>query len=296
MGIIDNYTYQEICIFLLSLEKVAYSGHVCFFAGPGISERTEAKVKAHGVEVIKYQKDFPFIANPHPNNFSQLPQPVHIYNFRHFLYYDYLLRNQHKFNHVLLTDVRDVLFQRDPFGFEIKEKIYVAVENIAEKIGQNSCTAQWIKKGYSVDILSLVKDKEVICAGTILAPANLMVFYLKRLIEEFFSVKNAYKCADQAMHNVLIHTNQIQVHPFYNFNGPFLTLDTERNYCLDSDGHLVNRNGDVIPIIHQYDRHKELLTLFIEKYKASSFWIITYPKIRRTINRYKKQLKRIGLS
>ena len=296
LGIIDNYTYHEIRIFLLSLKKINYTGHVCLFAGPNISGRTAAKVRANGVEVIRYKKDFPYVESPHQDNFSHLPQPIHIYNFRHFLYYNYLLTHQDQFGIVLLTDVRDVVFQKDPFSFPVKDKIYVAVENVAEKIGQNSCTAKWINKGYGAEILSLVKDKEVICAGTTLAPTILMLSYLKRLIEEFFIVKDAYKCADQAMHNVLVHTNQIVVHPCYNFNGPFLTLDTQDNYRLNAEGLLIDLNGDVIPIIHQYDRHNELLNLFIKKYNVSSFWIVSYPRLRRTIKRFKKRLRQIKSS
>jgi hypothetical protein len=292
LGIIDNYTYHDISIFLLSLKAVNYDGHVCLFAGPNIEPRTIRRINELGIEVISYKKDFPFIADPHPDNFGDLPKPIHIYNFRHYLYYDYLLRHHRKFSNVLITDVKDVVFQKDPFGFGIEQKIYVAVENPEIRISGNPWTAKWILKGYDEATLSSLNDKEVICAGTTLAPTPLMMGYLKRLITEFFRVKNAYKCADQAMHNVIIHTEQVQpFHRCYNFHGPMLTLDTQADYLLNGAKELVNKDGSVVPIVHQYDRHPELLDAFVRKHKASRFWVVTMPSIQKRVKKIKRKLK-----
>jgi hypothetical protein len=294
LGIIDNYNYHDISLFLLSLKKVNYSGHICLFVGPNVSQRTVKSIKEHGVEVILYKKEFPFITDPHPGNFARLPEPIHIYNFRHFLYYNYLLTHQHDFKNVLITDVKDVVFQKDPFDFTIEEKIYVAVENVSVPIFENHYTAMWIRRGYDECVLSMVGQNEVICAGTTLAPLQLMLKFLKRLIEEFFNVKDAYKCADQAMLNVLIHTNQIEVFRCYNFYGPFLTLDTQADYRLNNENDLVNRNGDVINIVHQYDRYPQLLRIFVRQHQASAFWIMEYPKLKSRIKKAKKQYKKFA--
>jgi hypothetical protein len=296
MGIIDNYNYHDISLFLLSLKKVNFSGHICLFVGPNLSQRTVKSVKEHGVEAIFYKKEFPFITDPHPNNFGSLPEHIHIYNFRHYLYYDYLLKNHQTFKNVLITDVKDVFFQKDPFDFTIEEKIYVAVENVSVSINDNLYTANWIRKGYDESVLTLVGEKEVICAGTTLAPVQLMMNYLKRLIEEFFNVKDVYKCADQAMLNVLIHTNQIDVFRCYNFYGPFLTLDTQADYRLNNDNNLINKNGDVVNTVHQYDRYPQLLEIVVRKHKASTFWIIFYPKLKGKIKKAKKQYKKFRKS
>lgn len=266
LGIIDNYKFEQISNFLFSLKSVSGNEHPCLFAGPGMGAATVRRIEKLGVEVIRYKKDFPFIPKPHPDNFKSLPQKIHIYNFRHFLYYDYLLKNGDKFQHVLLTDVKDVFFQRNPFDFGMKHSLHVAVENTAIPIKDCECTSKWIRRGYGMTVLDEMKEKEVICAGTTLAPTAIMKAYLQRLIREFAAVKNVFNCADQALHNVLIYRNEIgPVVKCYNFKGPILTVGTERNYLLNQQGELINENGDVVPIVHQYDRHEELVRLLQAK-------------------------------
>lgn len=262
LGIVDNYKFEQISNFLFSLKKVSDNEHLCLYAGPGISTTTVRRIERLGAEVIRYKKDFPFVAKPHPENFKSLPQKIHIYNFRHFLYYDYLLKNGDGFQNVLLTDVKDVFFQRNPFDFSIGLGLHVAMENTAIPIKGCECTSKWIRRGYGMTVLNKMKEKEVICAGTTLAPMPVMKAYLQRLIQEFATVKNVYNCADQALHNVLIYRNEVgPVVKCYNFNGPILTVGTEQNYTLNPQGELINDNGDVIPIIHQYDRHEQLVKL-----------------------------------
>ncbi len=97
-----------------------------------------------------------------------------------------------------------------------------------------------------------LKDNEIFCVGNTLVQTNLMMKNLKRLIQEFFIVKDAYKCAYQAMHNVLIHNNLIEpVFKCYNSHGPILTVGTEPTYLTNNQNKLINRNGELIPIIHQ---------------------------------------------
>lgn len=270
LGIIDNYRFSDIDPFLLSLKKAMATEHVCLYAGPNINRLTVKKIRARGVEVISYGKQFPFVSTPHPDNVKSLPQPIHIYNFRHFLYYDYLLKHGSKFEKVLITDVKDVVFQNNPFNVTIEEKIYVAVENISILIEGCKCTSKWIRKGYGDEIVEVMKKKEVICAGTTLAPVTLMKRYLLRLIQEFSVVKEVYRCADQAMHNVLLHQNKIgPVFKCYNFKGPILTVGTEPSYFLNKQRQLIDEKGVIIPIVHQYDRHKELVDIF--KIKPTTF-------------------------
>lgn len=267
LGIIDNYKFGQIKIFLLSLKEVAGNEHVCLFVGPKITSSVVKKIEGLGAETIRYKNDFPFISTPHAENFKTLPHRIHIYNFRHFLYYDYLLKNSQKFKNVLLTDVKDVFFQKNPFGFNIENKLYVAVENTAISIENCECTSKWIRRGYGEVMLETMKTNEVICAGTILAPEPQIRSYLHRLIQEFFAVKNVYNCADQAMHNVLVHSDKLgPTQKCYNFNGPILTVGTEQTYILNKQGELVNKDGGIVSIVHQYDRHQELVQLLHAKF------------------------------
>lgn len=285
LGTINNYNFEHVSKFIYSIRQTSFEGHICMFAGSHISKKTVFLIKKFNIEVIRFTDSFPFLPNPHPDNSKFLPEPIHIYNYRHFLYYDYLLNHQKQYKNVLITDVRDVFFQNDPFDFEIDDTIYVAMENIHINIGSCNDNAEWIRSGYGSDILDQMKNEIIVCAGTTLAPIKLMMEYLKRLLEEMNQVNNVYNCADQALHNAIIFFNQLKpIHKLYNFKGPILTVGSEPNYKLDENNRLINEDGSIINIIHQYDRHPELIDIYnrktdpykIKKYLVKAFYRLPF--------------------
>ena len=257
---------------MISLRQTSFRGHICLFVGPGISRRTIRKIRQYDVEVVPYSGAFPFVTDPHADAPKSLPEPIHIFNYRHFLYYDYLLKHGRKFRNVLLTDVRDVVFQQDPFEFPMSDGIHVAMENSDIPVGACPWTSEWLLAGYAPEVLARLKDKDLSCAGTTLAPVPHMIRYLELMLAEIAGMKNAYACADQAAHNVLLHERKLDpVQKLNNFDGPILTVGSEPQYELYGNGELVNRDGSKIAIIHQYDRHPHLLRLF-EQRTMPSVW------------------------
>jgi hypothetical protein len=229
-------------------------------------------IRGYGAELIPYRRKFPFIPDPHPEAPRSLPEPIYIFNYRHFLYYDYLLKRGREFRNVLLTDVKDVVFQRDPFAFAIADRIHVAMENPDIPLGACPWTSQWVLAGYPAEVLERLRDKALSCAGTTLAPVPLMMRYLELMLREIAVMKDAYECADQAAHNLLLHEGKLDpVERLRNFEGPILTVGTEPSYRLNEANELVNRDGAAIAIVHQYDRHSELMRLFEAK-AVPSFW------------------------
>jgi hypothetical protein len=272
LGIVEHYDFHEIRPFLISLRKTGFNGHVCLFAGPGISRGTIRKIRQFDVELVPYGGAFPFVADPHADTPKSLPEPIYIFNYRHFLYYDYLLRHGGKFRNVLLVDVRDVVFQQDPFEFPVSDGIHVAMENPDIPVGACPWTSQWLLAGYAPDVLERLKDKDLSCAGTTLAPVPHMIRYLDLMLAEIAGMRDAFQCADQAAHNVLVHDGRLDpVRKLRNFEGPILTVGSEPRYELNENQELVNRDGSKIAIIHQYDRHPRLLRLF-EKQTMPSVW------------------------
>lgn len=285
LGTINYYNFEQVSKFIYSIKQTNFKGHICLFAGSHISKKTISLIKMFNIEVLRFKETFPFLQNPHPANFKVLPEPIHIYNYRHFLYFDYLLNNHNRFDNVLITDIKDVFFQKDPFDFKIDNAIHVAMENKNIKLGTCKDNAEWIRSGYGNDILEQMKNEVIVCAGTTIAPVRLMLDYLKRLLEEMSNVNNVFTCADQALHNALLFFNQVKpIKKLDNFNGPILTVGTEPNYQLDKKGRLINEDGSIINTIHQYDRHMELINIMnqktdpynIKKYLVKIFYRIPF--------------------
>ena len=276
LRIINNYTFYEISPIILTLRKTSFEGHVCLFAGENTNFVTLTFLRLLGVEVIRYKENFPFVSDPHLSNFKSLPDPIYIYNYRHYLYLDYLLKSGSKFRNVLITDIRDVVFQSSPFDFNVQKRVHVAMENVDVPIGACPWNSRWIVSGFGDGALDAVRDAEVSCAGTTIAPLREMERYLTTMLAKIQQMADAYECADQAAHNLLLHEGRLgSVIQLYNFKGPVLTVGTETSHRQNERCSLLNEDGTIINLIHQYDRHPELVRHFeIEAWPSSflRFW------------------------
>ena len=287
LGAVDGYDFYEVEPFLVSLRQTDFAGRLVLFAGPGISARTCRKMVRLGAEVLRFTDRFPFVADPHPDNVKRLPTPIHICNSRYFLYYDYLLKHGSRFRNVLITDVRDVVFQRNPFDFDVADSICVAMENSDIPIRKCPWTAPWVIAAFGQDRLEEIGDKEMSCSGTTLAPVPLMKRYLRAMLGEIAVMNSADAYLDQAAHNVLLHRGAIEpAQRLSNFEGPILTIGSETRYWLNEARELVNRDGSVIAVVHQYDRHAELARIVDARTRPSKIRRIA----ARTAFRFKKRL------
>jgi hypothetical protein len=260
LTISDNYNFFHLSRFFLSLFKTSFKGKAVLYAGPNTGTSSIKKLRSIGVEVIQYKAAFPYIDTPHLANFKQLPEPIHIYNFRHFLYLDYILKHEEQFSKVLLTDVRDVVFQRDPFDFDMDNALYVAMESRSRKIADCQYNSAWIRNGYGKDVMLEMAPHIISCAGTTIGPMVRVKAYLEILLQEIMTLRDAYNCADQAVHNRLLQQGRIApVIQLYNEDSPILTIGAEPDFTLDAAGFVLDGKGTRPAIVHQYDRHPSLI-------------------------------------
>ncbi|RZK23422.1 MAG: hypothetical protein EOO56_05105 [Hymenobacter sp.] len=259
LTISNNYNFFHLSRFFISLFKTSFSGRAVLFAGPNTGKNSIRALRKIGVEVIRYKQAFPYVDAPHPDNFAKLPDPIHLYNFRHYLYYDYLLKQKGDFGKVLLTDVRDVVFQQDPFSFEMQDALYVAMESRRRNTGDCQYNVEWIQKGYGAEVLAEMAPHVISCAGTTLGPATRIHTYLETLLKEIITLRDAYGCADQAAHNRLLQQDRLgPVVRLYNEDTPVLTVGAELTFALDAAGYVLDGKGNRPTIVHQYDRHPSL--------------------------------------
>jgi hypothetical protein len=293
LGTVEHYDFHVLSPFLITLQQTDFEGHVCLFAGPGISRSTIRKIRSHGVEVIRYGARFPFVQDPHPESPKVLPEPIYVFNYRHFLYLDYLLRHRGKFRKVLLTDVRDVVFQANPLAIELGNRLHVAMESTRIPIGQCAYTSQWILAGYGQDVLLRLKDAELSCAGTTMGSEPVIRAYLRSMLDQINRMADAYECADQAAHNLLLHDGLLDpVTRHYNFRGFVLTVGTEDGVRFDGRHELINEDGSLVAIVHQYDRHPALARLF-EMKAYPSWWRRSAAKAARLRARALRKAMRV---
>ncbi len=207
---------------------------------------------------------------------------VRIIHERFFIALQILKSHHNVFENVLLTDCRDVVIQKDPFSL-LDGKLVSGLE--PEIIRNERYTSNWIEAAYGRDVLNRFLDKPVICAGVTLGSAKKIENYLTELCNEMWKhlPQMIFKdCGyDQAAHIYLAYENYIKLELTTNHQGLIATISLENSGGIAVDfiqGRV--KVGDLYPaIIHQYDRHPNLLNFFKELTSEAPAELSTSPKM-----------------
>lgn len=186
---------------------------------------------------------------------------------RYEIYLDCLQEYFSDAENVLIADVRDIVFQSNPFENYPKRSL----EFFAEPEFFRNCNhnGPWIAGIYGPDRLQQVGDEYVICSGTTMGTRAGMIEYLEAMTEEIRRLENLGKVLrgghDQPIHNHLVYDQK-----FSDFNinqngiGPICTMHHSTVLSFNRQGQLLNNDGSVIPVVHQYDRCGPMSVVFVK--------------------------------
>lgn len=251
LTIVTRYTYNKIEPFSRTLRETGFDGDLVVFYD-NLSEATVSKLKQWKPILIKFDSNQYELKN------------IPIFHYRFYLFYDYLKKNRSKYDKVLLCDMRDVVFQKDPFLYKGYAKINFFLEGVRFKESNiNSFVLE--KIGGDID---KCKDEFISCAGTTIGDVESIKSYVKIMSNKL----GEGLPLDQGLHNYLIYSNKFHDSKiFKNFMGPVLTISNmkKEDLLFDQNGNLINKDGTVINIIHQYDRFYSLGKKF---YRPSNFY------------------------
>ena len=158
---------------------------------------------------------------------------------------------------VLLADVRDVIFQSDPFA-PISSGRYTGDEIL--KVKDCPSNTIWLKAAYGEEIYSKLADKVSVCSGVSIGTLASMQDYLDAFCAETLRVMQD-KCLDtlpvwdQAFHikMLLLDGLPFQTVPWNGFVATVAQAGSD-HLRVNAEG-LVEVDGQVPAILHQYDRH-----------------------------------------
>ena len=206
-------------------------------------------------------------------NYSSMSKPlrwlgqlaIRIIHERFFIALQVLKSHPNVFTNVLLTDCRDVIVQTDPFGL-VEGKLVSGLET--KLIRNEPYNCQWIEAAYGSTVLERFLDKTIVCAGVTLGPAEKIENYLTELCDEMWRhlPQMIFQAVgyDQSAHMYLIFEDKIEIDIVNNQQGSIASLVAEDpiNVSIDIPNGLVKVHEKYPTIIHQYDRHPELLNFF----------------------------------
>jgi hypothetical protein len=279
LGQAYNYDFEQLAPFVVSLRRTAFSGDVVLFVNR-ISEDCRRRLADHGVQIREFHyrghevRNSAYVAWPWVRWVHRLPVPfalkkailrpvVNVPWVRMILYFDFLAETAGRYGNVLLTDVRDVVFQADPFVPGTAPGLRAVLEDESMRIGTSNANIDWITDLFGPAVLARLAELPISCSGTIIGDVASVRKYLRAFIETAFTVRSTrLNGGDQGIHNYMIHGSlRDSVTLLRNGESEVLTMGyMARNepFPEDAQGRLIDAQGRPFPVLHQYDRHPQL--------------------------------------
>jgi hypothetical protein len=264
LGVAANYRWPILKNFVCSLRQTDYKGDVILFVDADIDQNTRDRLDQCGIQSIGIYPTSPYLKGlPDSSTLEQLPPSV----YRILIFYNFLKENVDKYDQVFLTDVRDVVFQKDPFAFESQNKLCFFMESPVP-LKYSDWNALWMIATFGVRTLHELGDNQVSNVGTVIGPVPRMIPYLASMIRHLMIVQvHMMFGIEQAAHNYVIVKKEVEDYLlFYTEDGPVATLAGYTEVAQDEKGQVVNLKNDIANVVHQYDRHPSLKSSFDLKY------------------------------
>jgi len=279
LGVIRHLTRQQLEPFVESLRDTGFQGDCVFFSN-SISKETARYLKRKAIRTIPFF--YPAIRNQPfllcgwrgwrillgflPTRDAKLKLARffwHIFYLRFLFAYKFLLGHQ-EYTRVMLTDVRDVFFQSDPFSWIGSEKgVFCFAEVAGRMVGQCPRNRGMVMEVFGEEGISQLANRQISCAGTIFGTRKELLDYLEMFLDRGLSGKHLwpFKGGDQGIHNWIVHIENNPSVRLVDNEGPVFTMGCvpRKQIRQNSLGQVINYEGTVYPILHQYDRFKDLV-------------------------------------
>lgn len=248
-AISGNYSVKEVQSWVKS-SKFENCERILFYYNP-VNGDLENYLEFEGVKVIK--PDFDFWGNKKDFynydtgkcDFTTSYDLIH--NIRFFHIWNYLQDSKHE--KVLITDVRDVYFNSDPFIFLSQDSIVATSEEI--RYDQEEWNRSHIHYNLGVIGLEILSDKYVYNVGVFGGGKDLV----KQISADIYLMSvGKYKVADQTSYNYLIQTKYKDKVRFSDLKDKFAVhLHVVNSGLVKFDLNTIHQ----FSIVHQYDRLKQ---------------------------------------
>jgi hypothetical protein len=259
LGMATNYTVASLGPFVRSLRRSGYADEVVLLVSDLDSETAEflkqydvtcqdiREFKARGVDI----------------------------SLERYAYYHHLLKslgNQNRYvDNVFITDVRDVIFQGNPFSDAPTGEVVVYLEDRSMALDTCPINSNWLRAGFGDHAVFELRGHRISCSGTVLGTWNGILRYL--LLMQL----TTFECAaparlmrgiDQGIHNVIIHRNRLQPVTVAENGEHVFTMGyvPDTSVIITPEKKVADSSGRVCSVLRQYDRHAAVAHLVSELY------------------------------
>lgn len=253
MGIASGYTVEKIKPFIMSLRQ-HYDDYIVLFMNEVSPEMEEFSSKFSIHTCIP--------EHPLSNN------PIQVLIDRWVLYREFL--NERHFDdveNILMADTRDIVFQDNPFKYLLAHSVEFFLE--PEKFKNCAHNRPWIVGCYNEQRAQEIDDEFIICAGTIMGTMSGMTNFVEVMskeIERLTASGKGVQYVDQPIVSHLVYGGQVDDYGLnHNGHGAVATMHHSKELTFNRSGVLLNYDGTVIPVVHQYDRCGAASVIFVKR-------------------------------
>lgn len=269
IGAYNRLTIQDLKPWLLSIKESGFKGDVVLIASnvPDF-DINDVKQTAPEVQVLSVRTENTML--------------IHMVRF--FYIYDFLKKNKDQYRFVVSTDVRDVVFQKNPIEWleerDSVKRIDIVAQSESLKIKDEEWNRDNIKTNFGDYFYQDISENEIYNVG-ILAGRSEWICDLCFHIYQY-SLNRKDWVADQAAYNMLLsfepwksHTQYVNLSNAWALNAHVThkpeVCDKLKPFMLEEtpymkDGIVYNSDGKPFYIIHQYDREPSWRDFYLKKY------------------------------
>lgn len=222
IGNASGYTWDQVKYWVNSLKKTDYKGDIALCVSD-VSAETIRKFESEGIMTFAY-------GTKNADGSYSLPNDGAAPHVIRFFYMWLVLDKLNGYDQVISTDVRDVVFQRDP-TLDMPEAYNLAVSSEGMLYKDEPWGNRNILEGYGPFFHNILKDKTILNVGVVGGRYEAV----KNLFLNIFlmSINRPIPVVDQASYNMLIHlmTNQDDV--WFNPPGWAIQLGTTPQAVLE---------------------------------------------------------------
>jgi len=243
IAFVANYHFTEIEHFIASLLNHGQNIHLTLFAD-NMDEIFHILAERLNIEVVDAR---PFMS-----------PDCHIVNSRFRMYQDYLRATPGRWRNVLVSDVRDVVFQADPFAIPLPAPVVFAAEDLPNNAVISAY--DWIVERYGHEIADAIATDPIICAGTTIGSADGMMNYIDAIWSEIASDSYDHRRTfDQISHNYIASYLKPDWGHIDLTDAIIATIGvTKPDRIAIADGR-ITVDGKAPPVVHQWDRKPNLV-------------------------------------
>jgi hypothetical protein len=282
IGVIRRLSSKSLSPFVETLRSTGYSGD-CVFFSTSTNRVTLDYLHDRGIRTIPFF--YPAIRNHQPLLYGwnlwklllnqlnsrdlRLKLARHVWDlfFVRFLLARNFLLAHPEYTQVMLTDVRDVVFQRDPFEWmQGRKGVFCFEEMEGRTIGECKSNSRMVREAFGEEGLQKLRGFQISCAGVTFGTRAELLKYLDRFLDLSLGALSLRPCSgsDQGVHNRIVHLETLENLELVDNEGPVFTMGCvpQQAIRVNAAGEVVNKNGQVYPILHQYDRFPEMAKRF----------------------------------